>query len=123
MVWLFGRNRYVPHAKHQMYLQIRWVIENIPRSELAKGLNSYLISVENPTGYQACKTMWLTLVEQNAGDVIILRNAAMFLTIDDSTIAEELLLRVINIDPDNIDCKTELEFIRELRRKHRTQPL
>jgi hypothetical protein len=123
MVWLFGRNRYVPRAKHQMYLHVRWVIENKPRSALSSMLCSYLIGVENPKGYQACKTLWLELVKQNPVDVGVLQNAAIFFSIDDSDCAETLLLRVLNIDPANVTCIEELEFMRELRRKHEKRSL
>jgi len=84
---------------------ILWLIAHQPEHELAGSLNARIFAtpqnwLPDPAGYAQAKALWMKQVTAPGASAAVLSNAAYFFEVHDKPLAEQALLRAIEIDPD-----------------------
>lgn len=90
-----------------------WVIENFPHTSAARECNLEPWK-ETDEVYQRGKQIWLNHCETHKTDGPILMNAARYLLLEDSQIAQGLLLRGKLLEPNNAEWSETLAHLYEL---------
>ena len=80
---------------------ILWFIENRPDASVLESGFVSLDKILEKAHYEEAKKAWLTVVEKNPSKVIILGNAANFLTLYDSELAEQTFKKAKALEPKN----------------------
>jgi len=85
-------------ARHK---HIIWFIQNHPDAQIAGTPEIHLDPVLDKEVYYKAKNLWLEQTEVQKTNAVVLGNAAKFLLIHDSKIAEELLKKAQALEPEN----------------------
>jgi hypothetical protein len=83
---------------------ISWLIEKYPDSPMIEDLLHHLF-LDKKTfeeDFEEFRQKWLKVIEQDPDNTKILFNAALLLGVDDTALAEEMLIRAQTIEPDNV---------------------
>ena len=78
-----------------------WLVANFPEAETAGQPYSQIHASFNPGGYIKLKNLWLKIVEAHSQNTRILSNAAKFCLQSDRPVAEDLLKKAREIEPEN----------------------
>lgn len=98
---------------------VLWLIEHHPEAEISGSPYAEIMPVglsESTEGYQRAKQLWLEQVEKHPNNQRILTNAAQFLSLLDSKIAQELLEKALALDPSDRETSSKLAQFYELKR-------
>lgn len=76
-----------------------WLIEHKPHSHALDYTVAFFMREVDPEGYRQAAALWTTQVEQAPDDPVVLENAGLFYANSDRARAEELFVRVLQLDP------------------------
>ena len=92
----------------QSYLKHRmWLVEKFPKTEFNLDYNPYGFVAKTGPEYQALKAAWLKQVELNKDSPDVIVNAVHFLRVQDLEIADNLLQKWQQREPDNYKWASE----------------
>jgi len=112
--YYFGKQFKSESARKARQKHVLWVIKNHPDYKIAGLPYVNLAPVMDKETYYEAKTLWLKQVEAYKDNVSVLENAANFLLIFDHEIAENLLLKAKELEPENPKWPERLEFLHKL---------
>ncbi|MEW6736267.1 MAG: RNA polymerase subunit sigma-24 [Acidobacteriota bacterium] len=101
----------LPEVRKIRQQHIFWIINNHPNSPIA-GLPQAIIDKNHEKeAYEQAKILWLKHVENNKDDIAITGNAAKFFFKDDQLLAADLLAKMEQLDPKNVEWYNLLGII------------
>jgi len=86
-----------------------WLIEHQPQSDALLAAAPFL--QVDPEGYQQAAALWAKQVEQDPDDPVVLEHAGQFYAISDRARAEELFVRVLQLEPGQTMTATMLSTL------------
>ena len=91
------------HRKH-----VFWFIENHPGSRVAGTVEMGISQILQGQAYESAKQLWLKQVDAFGDNANVLGNASTFFLLHDREIAEKLLKKAQEIEPDNSEWAGQL---------------
>ena len=99
-----------------------WLIEHRPHSQ-ALFFSAVLLSPAlDPEGYQQAAALWTKQIEQAPNDPVMLEQAGLFYLVSDRARAEELFVRVLQLDPVQTMAASMLTTLYKLDEDQATTP-
>jgi tetratricopeptide (TPR) repeat protein len=99
-----------------------WLIEHQPRSHALLYSAGLLNPPLDPEGYQQASALWTRQVEQAPNDPVVLEHAGLFYVGSDRARAEELFVRVLQLDPGHTMAASMLTTLYKLDEDQATTP-
>ncbi len=93
--------QYMPREEAYRALQphFLWFIEHQPGSQILLMLSPLVQPTKDPEGFAEASTLWLKQIDRYPDDPAVLENAGRFFAEADRKRAEQLLSRVLQLDP------------------------
>ena len=99
-----------------------WMIQHHPDAPYSGSAFMTLDPVSYGNRYAQAKNLWLEQVKAHPKDAAVLRNAARFFLIRDGILAEDLLKRAKQLEPNNPEWSEQLGQLYRLRARTKSRP-
>ena len=114
---VFGTEKIFRRVTTRLHFHAKWIIKNAPDSYVAGTLQNFLFDQFSPRFYGECKQLWLEVLEKSEDDVLLLLNAARFFSNSDRALAENYLVKAVELEPGNVNCAEELDYFQAMQTK------
>ena len=102
LIGYYSRKQFTSEdSREKLEEHILWSILNHPDGEIARLHYSNLDPRTNGKAYKKAKKLWLKQVDTDEANIAILSNAAQFFLLHDTDIAESLLKKGKDLEPNN----------------------
>ena len=109
-----GRSFSDSDAKSEHVEMVKWVVRNYPESYSAGASQSHIFPSFSPQGFLAVKALWMEHVQRQPDNIAIHLHAAAFLQLHEKDLAEQLLIKVQKVAPQNTDIAHQLGHLYKL---------
>jgi tetratricopeptide (TPR) repeat protein len=100
----YGSNRFQsPKLRAARIPHIAWFVDNEPDHEVLSSWGEVIRDMDGRSAYADIKSRWLRQTEKDVANTGVLENAASFFTLDDRHLAEKLLIRARDMEPN--ECR------------------
>jgi hypothetical protein len=110
----------IPDYRVARQRHILWIIENAPKSTVARHPAFRLEPKDDGEAYVQAKSLWQHHIETHPGDLLIIGNAAAFFLLSDKEDARVLLEKAKKLEPNNPYWSEQLALLYSIAQKNNT---